>query len=69
MRPGEWGFPRISLLKLSEKGFEQRSEREFDWFTEGKMDRNISCQRSVRLSRRRLPDFSDSFSRQDSAIR
>ena len=28
---------RISLLKLSEKGYEQHSDRGFGWYTEGEM--------------------------------
>ena len=58
----ETGFPGIYLLKLSEKGFEQRSGREFGWFTEGEMGRKDPFWASVGLHRRPILDFSDGFS-------
>src|SRR5215208_2268768 len=54
---------RISLLKLSEKGYEQHSERGFGRYKEAKMGQIVPSRRSVELHHRRVRGFSDSFSR------
>ena len=48
-------------LKLSEKGYEQRSDHEFGWYTEGEMDRKVALWRPTGLRRKGARDFSDSF--------
>jgi len=48
-------------LRLSEKGYEQRSERAFGGYTEAKKGQNISSRRSLKLPCRWLPGFSDSL--------
>ena len=30
------------VVKLSEKGYDQRSDHEFGWYTEGEMDRKVA---------------------------
>jgi hypothetical protein len=47
--------------KLSEKGFEHRSECELSWHKEGEMDRKASLWRPTGLRFKRVRDFSDSF--------
>jgi hypothetical protein len=47
--------------KLSEKGYEQRSKRDFGWYTQGEMDRNAPLWQPAGLRCRRLRGFSDSF--------
>jgi hypothetical protein len=54
-------LPRTLLLKLSEKGYEQRSDRGSGRYTEAKTDRKIPFRWPVRLRCRPLRDFSDSF--------
>jgi hypothetical protein len=51
------------LEKLSEKEYELRTEREFKPYTEPKMSRKVPFRSPVRLHRRPLRTFSDSFSR------
>jgi hypothetical protein len=63
VRSGLCELPRIEALKLSEKGFEQGSERGFGRYTDGYMDRKEPAWRSVGLRCRSLRPFSDSFSR------
>jgi len=46
------------------KGCEQRSDREFGWYTQSEMSRKGLFRQSVELRRRFVRDFSDSFSRQ-----
>ncbi len=57
-------YPSNVLERLSEKGYEQRSERAFGGCTEAKMGQNTSSRRSLRLSCRWLPGFSDSLRRE-----
>lgn len=45
------------LLKQSEKGCEQRSERECGRYIEGKMDRKIPFRRPIGLRGRRVQTF------------
>ena len=52
---------KSSLLKLSEKGCGRRSERGFDWRTEGEMDRKAPLWRPTRLRCKHLRGFSDSL--------
>ena len=58
MRP-EW--LKSSVEKQSEKGYEQHSERGFGRRRETKMGRKVPLRCSVRLHRRLLRPFSDSF--------
>jgi hypothetical protein len=51
------------LEKLSEKGYEQRSDRGFGPYTEAKISREGASQQPVGLSCERVRDFSDSFRR------
>ena len=37
MQDSVYELPRIHLLRLSEKGYEQHSDRGFGWYTEGEM--------------------------------
>jgi hypothetical protein len=53
---------RIPLLKLSEKGYEQRFERGFRRCGEAKMGRKVPFRCSVRLHCRLFRPFSDGFS-------
>ncbi len=53
---------RIILLKLSEKGYEQRFDRGFGRCREAKMGRKVPFRWSVRLHRMLLRPFSDSLS-------
>jgi hypothetical protein len=55
-------LPRISLLKLSEKGCEQCPNREFSWYAEGKFGPMGASRQPVRLRYEHVRDFSDSFS-------
>jgi hypothetical protein len=55
---------RTPLLKLSEKGYEQCSEREFGQYTAYEMDRKAPLWRPTGLRREHLRSFSDSFSTQ-----
>src|SRR5215216_7367289 len=48
-------------LKLSEKGFERRSERGIGRYIGAKIGRTVRCRGSVQLSFGCLQDFSDSF--------
>src|SRR5215208_35967 len=43
------------------KGYEQRSNRRFGWYTEAKMDQKVPFRWPVRLHCRPVRDFSDSF--------
>jgi hypothetical protein len=52
------------LERLSEKGYDQRSEREFGWYTEGEMDRKAPLWRPAGLRCKRLRGFSDSLRRE-----
>ncbi len=49
------------LEKLSEKGYEQRSEREFGQYTAYEMDRKAPLWRPTGLCREHLRSFSDRF--------
>jgi hypothetical protein len=56
-------FPSYSpnhVERLSDKGFEQRSERGFGQYKEGEMPGEVFSRRSVGL-RRRIRGFSDGF--------
>jgi hypothetical protein len=53
---------RIHLLRLSEKWYEQHSERGFGRRREAKMGRKAPLRCSVRLHRGLLRPFSDSLS-------
>jgi hypothetical protein len=53
----------VGLEKLSEKGYEQRSEGAFGRYTEGKIGQIGPFRRSVELRCRHLQAFSDSFRR------
>src|SRR5215208_7008253 len=55
-------FPRISLLKLSEKGSERGFDRRFGQYTNAKTARKVSFRCPVRLRCRGVRGFSDSFS-------
>ena len=55
-------LPRIHLLKLSEKGYEERSEREYGRYTEAEMDRTAPLWRPPGQRCKRLRGFSDGFS-------
>ena len=48
-------------MKLSEKGYERRSEHEFGRYIGAKTGRTVRCRCSVRLRFGCLQDFSDSF--------
>ena len=48
-------------MKLSEKGFERRSERAIGRYIGAKIARTVRCWRSVQLRFGCLQDFSDSF--------
>src|SRR5215211_2529569 len=50
-----------SVMKLSEKGFERRSERGIGRYIGAKIGRTVRCRGSVQLSFGCLQDFSDSF--------
>jgi hypothetical protein len=50
-------------LRLSEKGYEQRSNREYGWDTEGEINQNPSLRQPATLRCKRLGSFSDSFRR------
>lgn len=58
------GFPGMNLVKLSEKGYEQRSKRGFGRYTEGKLGQIRTFRRPVELNCKHLRDFSGSFSKQ-----
>src|SRR5215208_1466845 len=59
---GYRGFPCRHLLKLSEKGLEQRFRHEFGRYTEDRRRcEKGTSRRSVVLCCRHLRDFSDSF--------
>jgi hypothetical protein len=47
--------------RLSEKGYEQRSDREFGWYTDDEMDRKAPLWRPAELGCKRLRGFSDSL--------
>src|SRR5215207_11422452 len=55
-------LPRMPLPKLSEKGYEQHSERGFGRYKEGEMGQIVPSRRSIELHHRRVRGFSDSFS-------
>jgi hypothetical protein len=57
------GWIKSSLEKLSEKGFEQYSECELDPSKEDARSRKGHLRQFVRLGRRCVRDFSDSFRR------
>jgi hypothetical protein len=57
-----YGLPRIHLLKLSEKGCEQRSDRGFGRCTEAKMERKALSLAAHKVLLQATRDFSDSFS-------
>jgi hypothetical protein len=48
-------------MKLSEKGYEQRSKRGIGRYIEAKTGRTVWCRCSVQLRFGCLQDFSDSF--------
>jgi hypothetical protein len=48
-------------MKLSEKGFEQRSDRGFGWYAQGEIDRKAPLWRPAGLRCERVRGFSDSF--------
>ena len=54
---------KAELEKLSEKGFEQRSERRFGQSKEGEIGGEVPSRRSVGLRYRGIRGFSDGFSR------
>ena len=56
-------FPRISLLKLSEKGSERSFDRRFGQYTNAKTARKVPFRCLIRLRFRGVEDFSDSCSR------
>src|SRR5215217_5066928 len=56
-------------LKLSEKGFERRSERGIGRYIGAKIGRTVRCRGSVQLSFGCLQDFSDSFLTEFSEVR
>ena len=69
MQDRGYELPRIShrrssqnsFMKLSEKGYEQRSDRGFGWYTEGEIDRKAPLWRPEGLRCERVRGFSDSF--------
>jgi hypothetical protein len=60
--PSALKWLKSSFLELSEKGFEQRSERVFGPYTRAKTGRTVPVGCPVSPSFRILRDFSDSFS-------
>ena len=64
MQDPSYGLPRMPLLKLYDKRYEQPSEHGFGRHTEGEMDRKAALWRPAGLRCKRLRGFSDSFSRQ-----
>jgi hypothetical protein len=69
--PAPWPLDQLSCLpsyspnhvdRLSEKGFEQRSERGFGQYKEGEMGGEVPSRRSVGLRHRRIRGFSDGCS-------
>src|SRR5918997_1983469 len=62
MRLAASGFPRMSLLRLSEKGSERGFDRRFGQYTNAKTARKVPFRCPVRLRWRSVRDFSDSFS-------
>jgi hypothetical protein len=61
-------FAEFNFQNLSEKGYEQNSDRDFWAYTEAKMDRKVPFRRPVGLRRRRLRTFSDSFEEEFSEV-
>ncbi len=60
---GYAGF-RAFVLETVRMGYEQRSERGFSRYTEGKLGQIGTFRRPMELHCRHLRDFSDSFSKQ-----
>ena len=58
-RAAQW--LKSSVEKLSEKGYEQHSERGLGRYKDGEMGRKVPSRRSVGLRYRRVRGFSDSF--------
>ena len=58
-----WELPRIHLLKLSEKGFEQRANRRFGRYAEHEIGKEGASWQPVGLSCERARAFSDGFRR------
>lgn len=63
IRPGPRELRRTPFQKLPEKGYEQRSEREFGGYLEARRGQNTPSRRSLNLPCRGLPGFSDGFTR------
>ena len=63
MQHPAYQLPRIPLPRLSEKGCEQPSKREFRWCGDAKMGLKVPFRWSIRQHRRLFRPFSDSLSK------